>query len=194
MGKKNKKVSIFVDSILNSLWLIGFCMVILLFCFMFLGNGINEILRFCLGIVVALPLFVLFYMRGNIVASKEFSARNAAIAPDKILEINKVPFVHGLIMIAPYTLLLLILVLLGNITGIIAFQSISLYMSLPMTLCFMAVGVVGLNQLSWFSVLSVSAFLVLMLSVYFFGFYKTLRDKEKSFQDMLNEVRFNIKH
>ena len=194
MGNKSKKVSIFVGSILNSLWLFGFCMVVMLFSLMFYAGDMNEILRFALGIVMSLPLCVLFYTRGNIVATKEFSSRNAAISPDKTVNINKVPFGHGLVMITPYLLLPLAFVILGNLFGILPLQSIALYICLPATICFKAFGIMTtLTMVNWISVLIVGAFLLVMSSMYFLGFFKTLVDKERSFREMLNEVKFNSK-
>ena len=194
MGNKSKKVSIFVGSILNSLWLFGFCMVVMLFSLMFYAGDMNEILRFALGIVMSLPLCVLFYTRGNIVATKEFSSRNAAISPDKTVNINKVPFGYGLVMITPYLLLPLTFVILGNLFGILPLQSIALYICLPVTICFKAFGIMTtLTMVNWISVLIVGAFLLVMSSMYFLGFFKTLIDKERSFKEMLNEVKFNSK-
>ena len=195
MAKKSRKVNLFVGSLLNSLWLFGFSMVIMLFCIIFLVGDMDKILRFFLGVVVALPLGVLFYTRGYIVASKEFTQRNAAITPDKTNSINKVPLSHGLIMILPYTVILIVFVLIGNITGFFPFQSISLYICLPATICFKAVGLIpSLAEANWYSLLAVGLFLIVMIAIYCIGFMKTLKDKEKSFQDMLNEIRFNTKY
>ncbi len=194
MGNKTKKVGVFASSILNSLWLFGFCMVIMLFSLMFYAGDINEILRFSLGVVMALPLFVLFFTRGSIVASKEFAKRNIAITPDKTAVINRVPFWHGLVMITPFLVVPLTFVLIGNISGVFAFQSIALYICIPVTICFKAFGIMTtLTSANWISVLIVGVFLVIMSSMYFLGFFKTLADKEKSFKEMLNEVKFNSK-
>jgi hypothetical protein len=195
MAKKTKKVNIFLDSVLNSLWLFGFCMVIVLFCIVFLVGEMDSFLRFMMGLLTALPLCVLFYTRGCIVAMREFSVRNPAITPDKATSVNKVPLSHALIMIAPYVVLLVVCVLIGNLGAkLYPFQSISLYVCLPSSICFKALGLIPtMSESNWFAVLAVMIFLLIMVSMYLLGFYKTLKDKERSFQDMLNEIRFNSK-
>jgi hypothetical protein len=194
MGNKTKKISLFVNSILNSLWLFGFCMVIMLFSLMFYAAEMMMMLRMAIGVAMALPLCVLFYSRGHIIASREFANRNIAISPDKTVEVNKVPFGVGLVMILPYALILIFLVLLGNITGIYPFQSIALFVCMPATICFKALGlIVTFEGANWLAVLAVGVFLFIMCGMYFFGFYKTLKDKERNFRDMLNEVKFNSK-
>ena len=50
-----------------------------------------------------------------------------------------------------------------------------------------------LTAANWISVLIVGVFLLVMSSMYFLGFFKTLADKERSFKEMLNEVKFNSK-
>lgn len=193
MDKKSKK-GIFANIIFNSLWLFGFCLVIMFFSLMFFVGDMNEILRFILGVVFCLPLFVLFYGRGNIIATKEFALRNVAISPDKTTEINKVPFWSGLVMVLPFIAINLIFVLLGNITGIYPLQNVSLYICLPATMCFKALGIITtLNSANWYAVLAVGVFLLLTCGMYFLGFFKTLADKERSFKEMLNEVKFNTK-
>lgn len=194
MGNKSKKANTFVNVIFNSLWLFGFCAVIMFFSLIFFVGNMNEVLRFILGVVMILPLCVLFYGRGNIIATREFSARNIAISPDKTIEINRVPFWYGLVMVAPFILINLILVLLGNITGVYGFQSLALYVCLPVAICFRAVGLITtLSMSNWYAVLAVGVFLLIMIGMYFFGFYKTLIDKERSFKEMINEVKFNTK-
>lgn len=194
MDSKSKKVNIFVNSILNSLWLFGFCMVIMLFSLMFFSGEIDSILRFFLGVVMALPLCVLFYSRGNITATKEFTNRNLTINIENVVGVNKVPFWYGLVMITPFIVVLFAFVIIGNITGIYPFQNVALYVCLPSTICFKALEIiVTLEEANWMAVLAVGAFVFIMCSFYFLGFYKTLAEKEKSFKEMLNEVRFNSK-
>ena len=196
MANKSKKVNKFASSMLNSLWLLGVCCVVILFCIIFLVGEMDSVLRFVLGVVTALPLGVLFYTRGSIVASREFTVRNTAITLDKANSINKVPLIHGLLMIAPYTIFLLVFVLIGNlIPELFPLQSIALYVCLPTAICFKAVGLIPtMDCANWFAVLAVVVFLIVMISIYLMGFKNTLKDKEISFQDMLNEIRFNTKY
>jgi hypothetical protein len=97
-------------------------------------------------------------------------------------------------MITPFLIVPIAFVLIGNITGVFAFQSIALYICIPATICFKAFGIMTtLTAANWISVLIVGVFLLFVGSMYFLGFFKTLADKEKSFKEMLNEVKFNSK-
>ena len=195
MKEKTKKNNLFKEIILNCLWVFAYCILISVLCTLFLFAEMDELLRFGIGLVLLLPLCVLIYTRGNIMATKEFVKRNPAISPEKSRIINKVPLHYSFITLVPFFAIVILFVLLGSlIPTLFPLQSIALYICLPVTMCFKAIGVIPAMDVSNpYAILCVTVFFIIIYSVYFYAYLRAIRDKEISFQQMINEINFNRK-
>lgn len=195
MAVNRKKNNLFKEIILNCLWVLGYCILISVLCTLFLFAEMDELLRFGIGLILLLPLCVLLYSRGNIMATKEFVKRNPAISPEKSKIVNKVPLYYSILTLVPFLAILILFVTLGSlIPTLFPLQSIALYITLPVTMCFKAIGLIPAMDVSNpYALLCVAVFFIIMFSVYFYGYIKAIRDKESSFQQMINEMNFNRK-
>ena len=192
---KKEKNNLFKEIMLNCLWILGYCVLISVLCTLFLFAEMDELLRFGIGVVLMLPLCVLIYSRGNIMATKEFVKRNPAISPEKSKIINKVPLCYSILTLMPFLSIVILLALLGSlIPSLFPLQSIALYITLPVTMCFKAVGLIPAMDVSNpYALLCIGVFFIIIFSIYFYGYIKAIREKEISFQQMINEMNYNRK-
>ena len=128
-------------------------------------------------------------------ATKEFVKRNPAISPEKSKIINKVPLCYSILTLMPFLSIVILLALLGSlIPSLFPLQSIALYITLPVTMCFKAVGLIPAMDVSNpYALLCIGVFFIIIFSIYFYGYIKAIRDKEISFQQMINEMNYNRK-
>ncbi len=143
-----------------------------------------------LGSVFILPPVIMVSAKAKTIGERDYRIKNRTVLTDihsqKIVKVNSL---KGLLYIAPFMALSLLLTLIAEIAKIQAIQGIMLILFMPTTLLFQGVGLLSIKRLSWYSMLSISVMVIIISVAFFVGYYLGIRSMRTRNEEMINEIR-----
>ncbi len=194
-ANSEKKRSLLKTSFLTSgfmyLYTLVFSALSALFLFV---SGLHFMIYIGVGAVFGAPVVILAAHHGIKIADEEFSARNHKLSGEKITTFERVPLYYPIVAMLPYLALPLVCVLIGELSGIIAFQTVALVIAAPAALIFRGASLINLASVSWWAALAVGIYCLACLISVTAGFINKEKERERAYIDIVNEIQLSKRY
>lgn len=169
-----------------------YTLVFSMFGLVFMSEIIPPFVKILLGVAFGAPVYVVFFHRGVTAGEREYRLKNKKVLADVHVQAEtRINYLKPVLNMLPFVLLSILLTVLGVACRIQWLQGIMIMLFVPTTLIFMGAGLftLAVGAITWYSVLSVSIFVVLGLAFYFGGFVKGVISLKQRNNELASEIR-----
>ncbi len=151
---------------------------------------VDSFWQLLLGTVFLAPPLIIVFAKAKAIGERDFKLKNRAVLTDihsqKIVKVN---LFKSLLYMLPFIVLSLLIIFLGELLKVRILQFIALIVFMPTTLVFQGLKLIELASFSWYAMLSVSVMVVLVVLLFFLGYWWGARSMRIKNEEMVNEIR-----
>ena len=187
-----KEHSLAVETLLNCGNMYLFTIIFSIFGIIFILDSIPSAAKIAIGAVFIIPVGVVQFAKGRAAGEKEYKLRNQTTLSDiHSQRINNVNTLKPFILVLPYVLSAILLTVIAVTAKIQWIQGVMLIIFIPITLIFLGSGIIVLDGtgVTWYSVLAVSVFVIVISTAYVVGYFYGVHTLKKRASELVNEIR-----
>ena len=187
-----KERGLAMESLINCGSMYLFTVIFSIFGIIFLMPTIPAIAKILLGIVFIAPVCIVQFTKGKNAGEKEYKLKNRTTLSD-IQSIAKVNPFKSLVLVAPFLGSSILLTVIAVAAKAKWLEGIMLVLFAPVTMIFQGIGLIDFSgenpQVTWFSVLAISVFAVVVSIAYVAGYFYGVYLLKKRSVELINEIR-----
>lgn len=189
-----KERGLAMESLINCGSMYLFTVIFSIFGIIFLMPTIPAIAKILLGIVFTAPVCIVQFTKGKNAGEKEYKLKNRTTLSDihtqSIANVN--PF-KSLVLVAPFLGSSILFTVIAVAAKVKWLEGIMLVLFAPVTMIFQGIGLIDFSgenpQVTWFSVLAISIFAVVVSIAYVAGYFYGVYLLKKRSVELINEIR-----
>lgn len=167
-----------------------YTIVFSIFGLIFIIDVIPWWVKILIGIAFLAPIIIVLFQKGKTAGETAHKLKNKTILSDiHSQKIEKVNIFISFLNVAPFLLSSVLLTLIAIVSRQQWLQGFMILLFVPTTLIFSGAGILDMNIISWFSLLSVSIFAVLASAAYIIGYIIGVQLLKNRSTELVNEIR-----